>query len=77
MSLGWRSSFSAAMSEQDPTKRVAACEHARHEINSRLLELAGQSPDADRGERTELEAALRQLTMHEWNKDKDNDEPQS
>jgi hypothetical protein len=74
MSLGWRSSFSAAISEQDPTKRAAACEHARHEINSRLLELAGQVPDAAKGERAELDEALRQLTMHEWNKDKDNDQ---
>jgi hypothetical protein len=74
MSLGWRSSFSAAMSEQDSAKRAAACEHARHEINSRLLELAGQDQDAARGERAELDEALRQLTMHEWNKDNDKEQ---
>lgn len=70
MSLEWRSSFRAAMGEQGPANRAAACERARHEINSRLLELAGQAPDAAMGERAELEEALRQLTMHEWNKDK-------
>jgi hypothetical protein len=69
MSLEWRSSYRDAMSEQDPAKRAPACERARHEINSRLLELAGQAPDAAGGERAELEEALRQLTMHEWNKD--------
>jgi hypothetical protein len=71
MSLGWSPSFSAAMSEHDPTKRAAACERARLEINNRLLELAGQDPNAARDERGELEEALRQLTMHEWNKEKD------
>jgi hypothetical protein len=66
------------MSEQDPTKRAAACERARHEINTRLLELAGlQAPDVAKGERAELDEALRQLTMYEWNKNQDNDEPPS
>jgi hypothetical protein len=70
MGLGWRSSFRAAMSEQDSAKRAAACERARHEINSRLLELAGQASDDAGAEPAELEEALRQITMHEWSKDK-------
>lgn len=77
MSLEWRSSYHAAMSEQDPANRTGACERARHDINSRLLELAGRdtggSADATRDERAELEEALRQITMHEWK----NDEPQA
>jgi hypothetical protein len=69
MSLEWKPLLRTALSEQDPTARAAACEQARHEINSRLLELAGQDADATRDERSELEEALRQLTMHEWKKD--------
>jgi hypothetical protein len=69
MSLEWKSLFRTALDEQDSTARSARCERARHEINSRLLELAGQDADETRDERVELEEALRQLTMHEWKKD--------
>ena len=44
----------AAMSEPDATERAAACERARHEINSRLLELAAQDEASTGDERRNL-----------------------
>jgi hypothetical protein len=68
MENNWKAPYQAALRERHPAQLHAACERARHAINTRLLELVKENAIAPAIEREELEAALRQVTLHEQKK---------
>jgi hypothetical protein len=66
MTSDWKAIYQLAMHEEDPPKRDELYEQARLAIHKRLLELAKDR--ANVLESADLDEALRQLTLHKYNK---------